>query len=435
MSKKVLIVCYYWPPAGGPGVQRWLTFTKYLPEFEITPIVYVPENPNYPIVDETLNSEISSEITILKHPIKEPYRFASLLSRKQTKSISSGLVPKNEKQSILQKMMLYVRGNFFIPDARVGWVKPSVSFLEPYILENDITTIITSGPPHSMHLIGMSLKERIDRKRKDKKLKWITDFRDPWTTIGYHDKLKMTPKTEQRHKHLEQQVLQNADTIIVTSPTTKKEFEAITDQPIQLITNGYDTDIQSSKNDLNDNFIISHVGSLLSGRNPDILWKVISKLLNEDSVFKNQFKLRLAGAVSQEVLDSIKSYELDTYLENLGYVSHDDALKLQRESDILLLIEIDAPITKGILPGKLFEYLAANRPILALGPKGADIQSILEQTQSGSYLHYDNEEKLEDTLLSLFRSRTENQWKSNHTEVIKYHRKSLALQLSKLLKS
>lgn len=435
MPKKVLIVCYYWPPAGGPGVQRWLTFTKYLPEFEIAPIVYVPENPNYPITDKTLDKEISSKITILKHPIKEPYRIASMLSRKQTKSISSGLVPKKEKQSFLQRIMLYVRGNFFIPDARIGWVEPSVSFLEPYIIENDIDTIITTGPPHSMHLIGMSLKEKINKKRSDKKFRWITDFRDPWTTIGYHDKLKMTAKTKQKHKDLERKVLQNADTIIVTSPTTQKEFKAITEQPIQLITNGFDTAIASLKEQLNNNFILSHIGSLLSERNPKILWKVISELIDENASFKSEFKLRLAGAVSREVLDSIKSYGLDIYLENLGYVSHDDAIKLQRDSDLLLLIEIDATITKGILPGKLYEYLAANRPILALGPVGADIQSIVEQTQSGSYLHYNDEKKLKDTLLSLFNNRTGNQWKSNHEEVKKYHRKSLAAKLSQLLKS
>ena len=147
--KKVLIVAYYWPPAGGPGVQRWLKFVKYLPDFGIKPIVYVPENPSYPITDQDLWQELPEGVQVIKRPIKEPYRFASMLSRKQTNAISSGLVPKAKKQSVMQKLLLYIRGNYFIPDARVAWVKPSISYLEEILQQEEINTIITTGPPHS----------------------------------------------------------------------------------------------------------------------------------------------------------------------------------------------------------------------------------------------------------------------------------------------
>ena len=160
--KKLLIITYYWPPAGGPGVQRWLKFVKYLPEFNIQPIVYIPENPTYPIVDNGLQSEVSDKAIILKNKIFEPYGLASFFGKNKTKKISSGIIPNQKKQSVLEKTLLWVRGNLFIPDARFLWVKPSVKYLKKYIEENNIDTIVTSGPPHSLHLIGLQLKKELN---------------------------------------------------------------------------------------------------------------------------------------------------------------------------------------------------------------------------------------------------------------------------------
>ena len=182
--QKVLIITYYWPPAGGPGVQRWLKFVKYLPQFGIEPIVYCPDNPSYPIIDKSLIDEIPEGIKVIKQPIKEPYRFAQLLSKKRSKTISSGIIPDKAKQTFTDRFLLFIRGNFFIPDARKAWVKPSVQFLSNYIKNEGISTIITTGPPHSLHLIGFQLKQKL-------KINWIADFRDPWTTIGYHRSLKL----------------------------------------------------------------------------------------------------------------------------------------------------------------------------------------------------------------------------------------------------
>ncbi|HLN95092.1 MAG TPA: glycosyltransferase, partial [Flavobacterium sp.] len=232
MPKKVLIVTYYWPPAGGPGVQRWLKFAKYLPDFGIHPVVYIPENPHYPLIDEALCADVPQNITVLKGKIVEPYGLASVFSRNKTKKISSGLIPSNRKQSFMERLFLWVRGNLFIPDARVLWVKPSVRRLAAYIDKEGIDTVITSGPPHSLHLIGLKLK-------KTRPVRWIADFRDPWTTIGYHDKLKLSGYAARRHKTLEASVLNTADLVVVTSQTTKAEFQALTATPIEVITNGY----------------------------------------------------------------------------------------------------------------------------------------------------------------------------------------------------
>ena len=253
--EKVLIITYYWPPSGGPGVQRWLKFVKYLRDYGIEPVVYVPENPHYPLLDESLATEIPRNLEIIRKPIFEPYSIASLFSKKDTEKISSGLIPDEEKQGLLQKMMLYIRGNYFVPDARKFWVKPSVEFLLEYLEENKIRTVITTGPPHSLHLIGLGLKEELD-------IRWIADFRDPWTSIGYHDQLKLTSATKEIHKEMESRVLQAADQIITTSFTTKREFKEITTTPITVITNGYDVE-RIDRPALDDHFSICHIGSLL----------------------------------------------------------------------------------------------------------------------------------------------------------------------------
>ena len=424
--KKVLIVCYYWPPAGGPGVQRWLKFVKYLPEFDIEPIVYVPENPSYPIVDEHISQEIPKGVTIIKRPINEPYRVASMLSRKQTKDISAGILPSQKKQSFIQKALLYIRGNFFIPDARVGWVKPSITFLSQYIKTASIDTVITSGPPHSMHLIGLGLKN------ENTNLRWTADFRDPWTTIGYHDKLRMTLKTQETHKKMELEVLESADQILVTSPKTKEDFHQLCNTPIEVITNGYDIEINVNSI-LNDNFTIGHIGSLLSDRNPKILWKIISTIISRNSDFKDSFKLVLAGKISEEVIKSIKEYGLDSYLELKGYISHKDAIILQRSSNILLLIEIDSHETQSIIPGKVFEYLAARKPIIAIGPENSDIKSILEETEAGSYHTYQDEKTIKNAILTHFDLFQKGQERLTTGDISKYHRKALTKQLSDLI--
>ena len=423
--KKLLIITYYWPPTGGPGVQRWLKFVKYLPDFGIEPIVYVPENPSYPIIDENLISEVSEKATIIKRPILEPYGFAAFFSKNKTKKISSGIIPNTKKQSFLDKMLLWIRGNVFIPDARVLWVKPSVSFLEKYILENNIETIITSGPPHSLHLIGLELKKKCN-------INWLADFRDPWTTIGYHKALKLSSFSAKKHKKLEHQVLNSADVIIVTSESTKTEFQSITSKPIQVITNGYDIE-NIGKQKLDSKFSLAHIGSLLSERNPKFLWQCLSELIYENPLFEANFELKLIGAISPDVLDSIHDFGLSKYINNLGYVSHREALEQQRKSQVLLLIEINSEDTKSIIPGKLFEYMVSERPIIGIGPEGADFSKILKETNTGIFVNYDEKEKLKSTIEKYFKEFLEGNLSSNAVGLQNYSRENLTKQLVGIL--
>lgn len=425
--KKLLIITYYWPPAGGPGVQRWLKFVKYLPDFGVQPIVYIPENPTYPIIDEALQKDVSDKAIILKNKIFEPYQLASVFSATSTQKISSGIIPAAKKQTFLQRFLLWIRGNIFIPDARFLWVKPSVKFLKKYIQENEIDAIVTSGPPHSLHLIGLQLK-------KEMNLTWLADFRDPWTTIGYHKALKLSSYAEKKHKKLEREVLNSADTIIVTSKTTKEEFKAITSKPIEVITNGYDVE-NIAKQTLDEKFSMAHIGSFLSDRNPKLLWEVLSELTMENPTFASHFQLKLIGKVSQEILDSITRHQLQQYVSNLGYVSHQEALEHQRKSQVLLLIEIDSPETKSIIPGKVFEYLVSERPIVAIGPDGSDFAEIITSTNTGVFFTYDEKEKLKKTIVSYFELYLEKKLNIFPVGLQQYSRKKLTEQLSRLLTS
>lgn len=424
-TKKILIITYYWPPAGGPGVQRWLKFVKYLPEFNIQPIVYIPENPTYPIIDEGLQSEVSEKAIILKNKIFEPYGLASFFGKNKTKKISSGIIPNQKKQSFLEKTLLWVRGNLFIPDARFLWVKPSVTYLKKYIEENNIDTIVTSGPPHSLHLIGLQLKKELN-------VKWFADFRDPWTTIGYHKALKLSSYANKKHKALEKLVLTSADTIIVTSKTTKTEFQAITSKPIEVITNGYDIE-KIEKKSLDEKFTLAHIGSFLSERNPRILWQALQELVSENADFKNDFRLKLIGATSQEVLDTISEFKLNDYVQNLGYVSHQEAVEHQRKSQVLLLIEINSTATKSIIPGKLFEYMVSERPIIAIGPEGSDFAEIITTTNTGVFFTYNEKEKLKAALLKYYQEYQNKNLKVNAIGLQQYSRKSLTEQLVQIL--
>lgn len=425
MNKRVLIICYYWPPAGGPGVQRWVKFIKYLPNFGIEPVVLIPENPSYPFKDETMINEISLDLSLFKLPIKEPYKLANIFGKK-SKRLSSGIINPSNKQSLIERLLLFIRGNFFIPDARIMWVNSAYKKAKTLIEDFNIDTVITTGPPHSIHLIGHKLKNNCN-------VSWISDFRDPWTAIGYHNKLKLLSFARARHRKLESLILNSSDQIIVTSPATEEEFKNKTNTPISVITNGYDQINDSSVIKSND-FLISHIGSLLTERNPKILWKVLESLVKNDSNFAESLTIELYGVVADQVKESIKFHELDDYVFYKGYVPHKDAIKAQKASQLLLLIESNSDAASYIIPGKLFEYIASKTPIIAIGPSTSDIKNIIADTSSGDCFSYSDEDILKESLKSYFKQYSENAIISKTHSFEKYSRYNLTHKLSDLLK-
>ena len=343
---KVLIVTYYWPPAGGSGVQRWLKFVKYLQDFGITPVVYTVDNPEYTLVDAELQNEIPRNLEVLKKPIQEPNKILSKLKSKQQET-SAGFL--NPDPSFLEKQLQYIRANYFIPDARKFWVKPSVKYLSEYLKNNKIDIVITTGPPHSLHLIGLELQKTIP-------VKWIADFRDPWTDIDYFHQLPLTDKSRQKHRELEHKVVQNADQVLVVGKTMKENYKQF-NKNIHVITNGFDGVLLGNKSELDKKFTFTHVGMMNADRNPKTLWKVLSELVQEDKRFASVLKIKLIGKVAREVKESIHKNQLEKYTEFIDYLPHNKVLDYQKSAQILLLAVNNVPASKGIITGKIFEYL------------------------------------------------------------------------------
>jgi glycosyltransferase involved in cell wall biosynthesis len=416
---KVLIITYYWPPAGGSGVQRWLKFVKYLQEFGIEPVVYTVENANYLKQDASLLNEVPMGIEILRQPIWEP---TALLfwkkSKQQTKGISN--VSKGG-------FLSFIRGNFFIPDPKVFWVKPSVNFLQKYLDANDIDLIISTGPPHSVHLIAERLHQKND-------IKWLADFRDPWSDLYYNKDFKQLAFAKNKNRKLEKSVLKSADFILTVSNNLKQEFLKIAKR-VAVIPNGFDDEFSASKNAILDTkFSISYIGLLPKQSNPKLLFSVLKVLCEENLNFKKDLKLNFIGDISEEVKVVIEENKLLQNTNFVGYVSHRKAIEYQNTSQVLLLLIPNVKNNKGILTGKLFEYLKAKRPILAMGPEDGDLAKILKETNAGVVVNFDAEEKLKLQLLELYEKFKEKKLIVNSVHIEKYHRKELTKKLAFILK-
>ena len=421
-KKKVLIITYYWPPAGGSGVQRWLKFSKYLRDFEIEPIIYTVKNPSYPILDDSLLSEIPEGIEIVKQKIFESNSLLSIFGSTSKKE-SAGFL--NPNPTFFGKIIQYIRANYFIPDARKFWIQPSVNFLSNYLENNHIDAIITTGPPHSMHIIGLELKKKLG-------IKWISDFRDPWTEIDYFQQLPLTKKATKKHHDLEQEVLRKSDMVVVVGETMKEKFLKHTKR-IEVLTNGFDSNENSLTQELDQKFSITHVGLMNSDRNPTILWKVLNEISNTNPNFKNDLRIKLIGKLDDAVIQDLKVFDHNT-IETIPYLDHKDVSKYQASSQVLLLSINEVPSAKGIITGKIFEYLQAKRPILAIGPEDGDAAMILKNTKAGTIVGFKNKTALKATILNLYKDYKEGVLFVKSIDIEQYHRKNITSQLAEVIK-
>lgn len=421
---KVLIITYYWVPAGGSGVQRWLKFVKYLRDFGIEPVVFTVDEPNYPITDPSLEKEVPEGIEIIRNPIWEPNDVLSIFKKKETKT-SAGFL--NPNPNFFGKILQYVRANYFIPDARKYWIKPSVKAIKKQLLEKNIDAIITTGPPHSLHLIGLQLKKELG-------VKWIADFRDPWTDIDYFHQLPLTKTSIEKHRKLEQEVLKNADVSLVVGKTMKVNYDAFSEN-IQVITNGFDTEakINSEEIKLDSQFSITHIGLMNADRNPIVLWKVLSELTEEIVGFSEDLEIKLIGSIADDVAIELKKYAFKN-ITKIKYVPHSEVKIHQQKSQVLLLAINKVPSAKGIITGKIFEYLQAKRPILAIGPEDGDLAEIIATTNAGSIIDFEDGKKLKKTVLNLYQQYKKGTLVVNSKGVDKYHRKELTQQLANIIK-
>ena len=431
--KRVLIISYYWPPTGGSGVQRWVKFAKYLPLEGWQPVIYTPENPEQLATDESLAAEIPAEAEVIKTRIVEPYEIYKKLLRKSGHSKEAVEVnPVNaQNKSFLQKAAMWVRGNLFRPDPRCLWIGPSIRFLKKYLKEHPVDLIVSTGPPQSMHLIGRRLALATG-------IPWIADFRDPWTKIFYFKHLSMTRGTEKWHKKMEQKVLDDATVVVAVSPLVQQEFQAMTQTPVQLITNGFDEcDFAAEKSHMvgggpEQEFCVTHTGLFAADGNPTMLWDVLAEKCNVNESFRKALKIKLIGKTDDSILAALDKAGLSEAVDNVGYLPHSEAVEQQRNASILILPLRKEPEYKAVLPGKLFEYLASRRPVLGIGQPDGAMAMILNETKTGVVLDWEDREAIAQFIDSCWEKHLTGELATDGADISQFTRRNLTRRMAEL---
>jgi len=448
--RKALVITYYWPPAGGSGVQRWLKFSKYLREFGYEPVIYTPENPEFMAIDRSLEGEIPEGVEVIKRKIWEPYSLYKIFTGKKG-AIKPGFLNtsdaakkrSSEKSSYKERLSLFIRSNLFFPDPKMLWIGPSVKFLKRYVVRNNIDIIVTTGPPHSMHIIGRKVS-------KATSIPWIADFRDPWTRMYNFKYMGYTSLMKRKHKRVERKVLTAADAVVTVTETIRAELEAVIRESeerskkrgekqrrdVFVVTNGYDeSNFASPAPRLESSFTITFTGLFVKSQNPERFWKILGEMATEDTGFAGDLKIRLIGHIDGTIFESISASGLDKNLIAQDYIAHDEVIGYQRSAQILLLSVGSEPEAKGILTGKFFEYLAARRPILAFGIKGGDIDIALEEGRAGTMFPYDNERDVREYIVALYKEFKNTGIPYTSGAIERYSRRVLAQRMARIMDS
>lgn len=430
--KRVLIILYYWPPSGGAGVHRWLKFVKYLRTFGWEPIVYVPSNPDYPIIDSNRLDEIPSDIEIIKRPIWEPFSlYRKFTGKKRDTKMDFGHLV-NVKTYIQkgwkERLAIWIRGNFFIPDSRLFWVNPSFRFLSDYYNKNKFQAVISSGPPHSLHLIALKLKLKFN-------VPWLADFRDPWSE--YFSALMLSKWAVNKHITLEKRILQTADKVVVIGRNMQMQNFENAGIHSDIVMNGFDIDdYQRFEKPLvkKEKFTLLYAGTLSQRRNNSLFWKVIKSLIDANELFASKLNIQLVGKVDSSVSEDIKKYNLESFINIVDFIPFEEVVKRQMEATVLLLFVDNFEGAKWVLTGKFFEYLASNRPILALGPIGGDLSAEITNTSSGLLADYNDEESMEKAISIFFNQYLDQSiFSFQNKNIEKYSRLGLTQKIASLL--
>ncbi|MCP4458482.1 MAG: glycosyltransferase family 4 protein [Cytophagales bacterium] len=419
-NKKTLIISYYWPPSGGVGVQRWLNYAIQLKNLGWEPIIYTPENPQFEIQDESLLERVK-DIRVIKTSIWEPFQFFHRITgNSNRKNVQQGLVLEKKTQTLRDKLFVWIRGNLFVPDPRKYWVKPSVRFLIKFLQEENIQTIITTGPPHSMHLIGLGLKKKAN-------ISWIADFRDPWSQWDILEKLNTGSWAMRKQRKLESSVLKSAGKILTVSPHLQKSLAELGGgDRVHLQYNGV-SEIKANEYPTSEVLTIGYFGMLNELRNPSELWGVLDEMASS-----MKMDLRIGGVVAESIREEILSFSnLGKCTNFLGYLSHEEVKNEYAKCQILVLLLNRSNNAKWILPVKFFEYLAAKRWMLALGPTGSDLEAIAKEVATFGMMEYSDKTNIRNFIQKCRQSNPD--FSSSQNLLDRFSHANLATELEQIL--
>lgn len=391
-SRKILFITYYWPPSGGVGVQRWMNFSLQLKQKGWEPIILTPENPQFEVKDSSLIEKVK-DIPVYKLPIWEPFNlFHQLTGGKNRKNIQQGLVLEKSSKTLIDRMVVWIRGNVFLPDPRVFWVRKAAQFALQLIKKEEIPFLITTGPPHSMHLIGRKIKRSTN-------IHWVADFRDPWSKWDVLDKLKTMSLARTFHRKMEGSVLNEANKVITVSPRLAKSLG----EGVEVVFNGITNKEPKAVPVEEDTFVIGYFGMLNELRNPTNLWLLLDQLCRENEGFANKLQIKIGGIVSESIKEELAKLQiLKGKVQFLGYLSHKEVIQEYKRCNLLLLLLNKTDNSNWILPVKFFEYLTANRMILGLGVRSSDLGDLMNNRNVGQLLSYTEINEIRTFILEVF---------------------------------
>ena len=404
--KKVLIITYYWPPAGGPGVQRFLKIAKYVNEFGWEPIILTVRNGSYQAIDESLVDEIPKGIHVVKTSTLEPFTIYNFLRGKKGKQLEGHSGAVQSRKTLFSTLVNLIRSNFFIPDARIGWNWFARKAAFKLLNHNRIDAIITTGPPHSTHLIGLAIRSK-------RNIPWVVDLRDPWSDIFYNRYFQRSEYAVKKDRKAEESVFRTSDALVVVSRGMEDDLKN-RHRRIQTIFNGFDeSDFEDlSLSSTSDVFRLTYVGNYKLLQNRPELWKLLSRIIQTNDEFRKYFRLEFVGNVNMEAIKSFQTFGLTDHVVLHGYRDHKEALELMCNSNMLLFTTPNIPEVNKYVTGKIFEYLASRTPILAITKKGGAIEELLN-AHGHMLLDFSEISKSEDIILQSF-----NRWLVNR-EVVK----------------
>ena len=420
--KKILLISYYWPPNAGVGARRWLNFQKYLSkEYSIT--IYTPENPTVLNEDEALLNSVSSNTHTIKQKIWEPYDLYKKFTKKN--KVNPGVLI-DPPRGLKEKFTNWARANFFIPDAKCFWVDQSVSYLSKLFSKDNFDYVISTGPPHSMHLIALNLREKYN-------FKWIADFRDPWTNMEYFAKLPLIHDSKKKHFELQKKVISKADLTLTVSDSWSKEFSQLGAIRTAIVYNGFDK--YNSSIEPHDKFRIGHFGLFNEFRDHSGLWQALNVSFSKNQNLKEDLEIYFSGPTHKNFHKNLKRHHLDSYL---NYFEWNNLEKMQKEMlkcSVLIVSQSDTKDAMGRLPAKFFEYMGTGIPIVAIGRKNSDLSKIVLKHQCGVFLEFNKLHKLSSCLLDYYDKYLQKEitLKNNHVDVFSW--KNQAGNLIDLLKN
>lgn len=428
--KKVLVVTYYFPPSGGPGVQRVLKFVKYLPQFGFDPIVLTVADADFPAVDESLLKAIPKNVKVVRTKIFEPYNFYRRFTGKEAgAAVDVENIPSGKKKGIMERIAEFIRSTFFIPDARVGWLPYAVSSAMRLIEEENVDIIYSSSPPYTAALIAKRLKKRTGKP-------WVMGLRDPWT--GFISAPRRWFLPAHIDKSMEKKSIEVADAVEIAWEGIGKDlankYSDLELSKLVHIPNGFDSEDYPNLPLAKDKkFCVTYTGSLYGKRNPRTLLDAVKRLKTSGEISCDNFKLIFAGRFGGEVREMFAEPELDGLIEVKEYLPHEESIKLLLQSDLLVLIVDESELSDEIVPGKVFEYIGARRPIIAFAPDGAAAR-VIRHTGTGIVIGQNDVEAAKAVIISFF-SRTEqekNLFAPDENAIKEFERKEAARKLSVL---